>query len=122
MDTVNGSVMKTLFAPARDEPVVTSLLDTDFYKFPMNQLQRKWIREDDQARYGHKETWGETEVTFSWINRHADVVSPHEFIDIEELRAHLNAARELQFAPAELAYLRGMPLNPQNTKRMFSGW
>ena len=122
METVNGSVMEALFAPARDEAIVTSLLDTDFYKFPMNQLQRHWLSEADQAHFGGKETWGETEVTFSWINRHADVIKPHEYIDIEELRAHLNAARELNFTPAELSYLRGMPLNPQNTKRMFSGW
>lgn len=121
-ENVSGSVMKALFAPARDEPVVTSLLDTDFYKFPMNQLERQWMSPADQEKYGGLETWGKADVTFSWINRHRDVIKPHEYIDIEELRAHLNAARDLQFTPAELAYLRGMPINPQNTKRMFSGW
>ncbi len=120
-DGVQLSVNK-IFAQARGEQIVTSLLDTDFYKFPMNQLQKNWIPKEEQDKYWWGETWWETDVTFSWINRHHKEIKPHEVIDINELREQLEAVRKITFTPAELSYLRGMPIDPQMQHRMFSWW
>src|SRR3954466_1319833 len=74
------------------DPIVRSLLDTDFYKLLMLQM-----------------IWGlypKVDATFSLINRkHA--VHLAEEIDIEELRAQLDHARSLRFGKKEMIWLAG---------------
>ena len=74
------------------DPIVRSLLDTDFYKLLMLQM-----------------IWGlypKVDATFSLINRkHA--VHLAEEIDIEELRAQLDHARTLRFGKKEMIWLAG---------------
>ena len=76
----------------RLDPIIRSLLDTDFYKLLM--LQLIWRRHRDVP------------VTFSMINRSrsyrlADVVDEHE------LRAQLDHARTVGFTNRELIWLAG---------------
>jgi len=87
-----------VFAPASDEPIIQSLLDTDMYKFTMGQFINTY---DD---------WADTETTFSLIVR-SDDVRLAEVIPPAQLREQLDAARDLRFQPSELAYLRGLPLD-----------
>ena len=74
------------------DPIVRSLLDTDFYKLLMLQM-----------------IWGlypKVDATFSLINRkHAVHLS--EEIDIDELRAQLDHARTLRFSKKEMIWLAG---------------
>ena len=74
------------------DPIVRSLLDTDFYKLLMLQM-----------------IWGlypKVEATFSLINRkHA--VHLAEEIDEGELRAQLDHARTLRFTKKEMIWLAG---------------
>lgn len=74
------------------DPVVRSLLDTDFYKLLM--LQFIW------KKHFH------TNVTFSVINRTKSVRLTDE-VDIDELRAQLDHVRTLRFKKSEIAWLRG---------------
>jgi nicotinate phosphoribosyltransferase len=76
----------------RLDPIVRSLLDTDFYKLLM--LQLIW------RRYRHVHT------TFELINRTRSVRLA-EVIDEAELRAQLDHARTLRFAKKELIWLAG---------------
>ncbi len=76
----------------RLDPIVRSLLDTDFYKLLM--LQLIWRR--------HREV----PVTFSVINRTASVRLAEE-VDEAELRAQLDHARTLRFSNRELIWLGG---------------
>jgi len=76
----------------RIDPVVRTLLDTDFYKLLM--LQLIWAR--------HREV----PVTFGLINRTKSVRLADE-IDEGELRAQLDHARGLRFAKNELIWLAG---------------
>ena len=76
----------------RLDPIVRSLLDTDFYKLLMLQMIRH-IHPDVQA-------------TFSVINR-TKSVSLANIIDDGELRAQLDHAREVRFAKKELIWLAG---------------
>ena len=76
----------------RLDPIVRSLLDTDFYKLLM--LQLIWRRHPD------------TEATFALINRTRSVRLA-EAIDESELRAQLDHARGLRFAKKELIWLAG---------------
>jgi nicotinate phosphoribosyltransferase len=76
----------------RLDPIVRSLLDTDFYKLLMLQMIRR--------------LHPETQVTFSLINR-SKSVRLAEVIDEAELRAQLDHARTLRFAKKELIWLAG---------------
>lgn len=76
----------------RLDPIVRSLLDTDFYKLLMLQM-----------------IWGlyrDVDVTFSLINR-TTTVRLADAIDEGELRAHLDHARTLRFTQKELIWLAG---------------
>lgn len=74
------------------DPIVRSLLDTDFYKLLM--LQFIW------KKYYH------TRVSFAVTNRTKSVKLADD-IDINTLRAHLDYVRELKFRESELVWLRG---------------
>ncbi|KAF1688492.1 nicotinate phosphoribosyltransferase [Pseudoxanthomonas taiwanensis] len=76
----------------RLDPVVRSLLDTDFYKLLM--LQLIWQRYPD------------VQVTFELINRSREVRLA-EVIPEGELRAQLDHARTLRFTKKELIWLAG---------------
>lgn len=76
----------------RLDPIVRSLLDTDFYKLLM--LQLIWRRYRDVP------------VTFSVINRTTSVRLAEE-VDEAELRAQLDHARTLRFSNRELIWLGG---------------
>jgi nicotinate phosphoribosyltransferase len=74
------------------DPIVRSLLDTDFYKLLMLQM-----------------IWGlypDVEATFSLINRTTTVKLAEE-IDENELRAQLDHARTLRFGKKEMIWLAG---------------
>jgi nicotinate phosphoribosyltransferase len=74
------------------DPIVRSLLDTDFYKLMMLQM-----------------IWGlyrDVEVTFSLINRTTRVRVAEE-IDERELRDQLDHARTLRFTKKEMIWLAG---------------
>ena len=74
------------------DPIVRSLLDTDFYKLLMLQM-----------------IWGmhrERRVTFSLINRTTSVRIADE-VDEAELRAQLDYARTLRFTKREMIWLAG---------------
>lgn len=74
------------------DPIVRSLLDTDFYKLLMLQMIRG--------------LYPDTQVTFSLFNRNKDVLLAEE-IDIEELRDQLDHARTLRFSKKEMIWLAG---------------
>jgi nicotinate phosphoribosyltransferase len=76
----------------RIDPVIRSLLDTDFYKFLM--LQFIWLH--------HRAV----PVTFSLINR-TTAVPLADVIPESELRAQLDHARTLHFTKSELIWLAG---------------
>src|SRR5438128_1337697 len=76
----------------RLDPIVRSLLDTDFYKLLMQQMIREF--------------YPEQRVTFSVINRSRHVRLA-EVIDEGELRAQLDHARSIRFAKKELIWLAG---------------
>ncbi|WP_237151632.1 nicotinate phosphoribosyltransferase [Oryzibacter oryziterrae] len=74
------------------DPIIRSLLDTDFYKLLM--LQLIWRRYRD------------VQVTFSLINRNKQVLLAEE-IDEGELRAQLDYARSLKLNKKEWIWLAG---------------
>jgi len=76
----------------RLDPIVRSLLDTDFYKLLMLQMIRR--------------LYPDVQATFRLINRSA-AVRLADVIDEGELRAQLDHARSLRFAPKELIWLAG---------------
>ncbi|GEM72499.1 nicotinate phosphoribosyltransferase [Sphingomonas aquatilis] len=76
----------------RLDPVVRSLLDTDFYKLLM--LQLIWQRHAD------------VQATFALINRTTSV-RLGTVIDERELREQLDHARSLRFSKRELIWLAG---------------
>ncbi len=76
----------------RLDPIVRSLLDTDFYKLLMLQL----------IRHLHPDV----QVTFSLINR-SKTVRLGDLIDEAELRAQLDHARTVRFTKKELIWLAG---------------
>jgi nicotinate phosphoribosyltransferase len=76
----------------RLDPIVRSLLDTDFYKLLMLQL----------IHHLH----GDVHSTFSLINRTRTVRMADE-IDEAELRAQLDHARTVRFSKQELIWLAG---------------
>ena len=87
----------------RLDPIVRSLLDTDFYKLLMLQM----------IRHLHSDV----RVTFSLINRTRSVRLA-EMIDEAELRAQLDHARTIRFAKKELIWLAGNTF--YGRRRMFS--
>ena len=74
------------------DPVIRSLLDTDFYKLLM--LQFIWKH------------FPRTRVTFSLYNRHASVRMA-DIIHIEELKVQLQHVRGRRFRKSELVWLAG---------------
>jgi nicotinate phosphoribosyltransferase len=74
------------------DPIVRTLLDTDFYKLLMGQMiwEKHWA---DRA-------------TFALANRTTSVRLA-ELIDLGELKAQLEHARSLRFQPNELIWLNG---------------
>ena len=74
------------------DPIIRSLLDTDFYKLLMLQM-----------------IWGlypNVDATFSLINRTTSVALADD-VDEGELRAQLDHARTLRFAKKEMIWLAG---------------
>jgi len=74
------------------DPIIRSLLDTDFYKLLMLQM-----------------IWGlysDVNVTFSLINRTKSIRLADE-IDKDDLRAQLDHARSLRFTKKEMIWLAG---------------
>jgi nicotinate phosphoribosyltransferase len=85
------------------DPIVRSLLDTDFYKLLMLQM-----------------IWGlypKVDATFSLINRKSSVRLAEE-IDEDELRAQLDHARTLRFSKKEMIWLAGNSF--YGSKQIFS--
>src|SRR5258708_33828601 len=78
----------------RLDPIVRSLLDTDFYKLLMQQMIREF--------------YPSQQVTFSVINRSRHVRLA-EGIDEGELRAQLDHARTIGFPKNALLWLPGKP-------------
>ena len=76
----------------RLDPIVRSLLDTDFYKLLMLQMIRQ--------------LHPEVQATFSLINR-TTRVRLADIIDEGELRAQLDHARSIRFTKKELIWLAG---------------
>src|SRR5258705_1190804 len=76
----------------RLDPIVRSLLDTDFYKLLMLQMIREF--------------YPSQKVTFSVINRSRHVRLAG-IIDEAELRAQLDHARAIRFTKKELIWLAG---------------
>ena len=74
------------------DPIIRSLIDTDFYKLLMCQ-----------SVFGHKP---DTVVTFSLINRSRDVRLA-DLIDEGELREQLDHIRSLSLSRGESTWLRG---------------
>jgi nicotinate phosphoribosyltransferase len=87
----------------RLDPIIRSLLDTDFYKLLMLQMIR--------------ESYPDQRVTFSVINRSRHVRLA-EIIDEGELRAQLDHARTIRFSKKELIWLAGNTF--YGTTHMFS--
>ncbi|WP_157216567.1 nicotinate phosphoribosyltransferase [Flavisphingomonas formosensis] len=76
----------------RLDPIVRSLLDTDFYKLLMLQMIRH--------------LYHDVEATFAVINR-SKAVRIADMIDEAELRAQLDHVRTLRFSKKELIWLAG---------------
>ncbi len=87
----------------RLDPIVRSLLDTDFYKLLMLQM----------IRHLH----ADVEVTFSVLNR-TKAIRLADFIDKAELRAQLDHARFVRFGRKELIWLAGSSF--YGNERMFA--
>jgi nicotinic acid phosphoribosyltransferase len=91
----------------RLDPIVRSLLDTDFHKLPM--LQMIWREHRD------------VDVTFALINRTAHV-RVAEVVDQGELRAQLDHARRaLCEEGADLARRQQLPRQDADVRRGFPG-
>lgn len=90
--TVTDIASRTYNHSWRLDPIIRSLLDTDFYKLLMLQMIR--------------EAYPKQQVTFSVINRSRHVRLA-EIIDEGELRAQLDHARTIRFTKKELIWLAG---------------
>ena len=90
----------------RLDPIVRSLLDTDFYKLLMLQLIWRLHRD--------------TQATFALINRTRSVRLA-EVIDEGELRAQLDHARTLRLGKKELIWLAGNTLKEKLRGKESSG-
>ncbi|HEX8485871.1 nicotinate phosphoribosyltransferase [Sphingomonas sp.] len=87
----------------RLDPIVRSLLDTDFYKLLMLQMIR--------------DLHGDVQATFTLINRSGGVRLA-EIIDESELREQLDHARTVRLSKKELIWLAGNSF--YGTERMFA--
>ncbi|MDO6459154.1 nicotinate phosphoribosyltransferase [Granulosicoccaceae sp. 1_MG-2023] len=85
------------------DPIIRSLLDTDFYKLLMAQMVYR--------RHRH------VDVTFGLHNR-ATHVPLAKLIDEDELRAQLDHARQVSLSRGEVTWLRGNTF--YGKERMFS--
>lgn len=94
--------LKDIFAPANDEAIIQSFLDTDYYKFPMAYFIWKYPEYRD------------VEVTFELIIRDKKI-RPMEVIPEAALREQLNACRELVITQAECSFVGGMTLSDDKT-------
>ncbi|MEI8145865.1 MAG: nicotinate phosphoribosyltransferase [Alphaproteobacteria bacterium] len=74
------------------DPIIRSLLDSDYYKFSMQQLIRRFH--------------SDVTATFALTNR-TTVMRLADVIDEAELRAQLDHARTIRFTPGELIWLAG---------------
>jgi nicotinate phosphoribosyltransferase len=81
------------------DPIVRSLLDTDFYKLLMQQFI--WEHYPNES------------VSWRVRNRTASVKLAEQ-IDLGELREQLDHARTLRFTPSEIIYLRGQTFYGQH--------
>ena len=90
--TVTDIATRTYNHNFKLDPIIRSLLDTDFYKLLM--LQAIWQEHPD------------VDVTFSLINRSRHI-RLGDIIDEGELRAQLDHARSLRFTRQELIWLAG---------------
>src|ERR1700721_1412642 len=90
--TVTDIATRTYNHGWRLDPIVRSLLDTDFYKLLMLQMIRSF--------------YPDQHTTFSVINRSRHVRLA-EVIDEGELRAQLDHARTIRFSKKELIWLAG---------------
>lgn len=86
----------------RIDPIIRSLLDTDFYKLLMLQMVR--------------ERFPQTRVKFRLFNRNP-TIRLADIIDERELRAQLDHARTLRFDKSELIWLAGNSF--YGTEQMF---
>lgn len=86
---------------AKFEPIITSLLDTDFYKFTMGQVVFRKFRD--------------VNVKYAFKNR--SKVNLSHFINETDLRAQLDNVMNLEFNNSELHYLRG---TNEYSDRMFT--
>src|SRR3977135_4360479 len=89
---VTDIASRTYNRGCRLDPIVRSLLDTDFYKLLMLQMIREF--------------YPNQQVTFSVINRSRHVRLA-EVIDEGELPAQLDHARSIRFTKKELIWLAG---------------
>ena len=89
---VNDIATRVFTHAWRLDPIVRSLLDTDFYKLLM--LQLIWLRHRDVP------------VTFSLVNRSRRVRLAEE-VDEHELREQLDHARTVRLSKRELIWLAG---------------
>ena len=85
------------------DPIIRSLIDTDFYKLLMAQMIHK--------RHSN------VTVTFALHNR-ASHIPLADIIDEDELRAQLDHAREVRLSRGEVTWLRGNTFYGQ--QRMFT--
>src|SRR5246127_4649114 len=92
MTTFTDIATRTYNHGWRLDPIVRSLLDTDFYKLLMQQMIRDF--------------YPDTDTTFSVINRSTHVRLA-EVIDEGELRAQLDHDRTIRFSKKELIWLAG---------------
>ncbi|MBT6690889.1 MAG: nicotinate phosphoribosyltransferase [Chloroflexi bacterium] len=76
----------------KDRPIITSLMDIDFYKLTMGQLIFLM--------------YPDVQTTFRFINRTKGVPLSH-YVDIGELREQLQHVQTLRVNNTELHYLRG---------------
>lgn len=76
------------------KPIITSLLDTDFYKFTMGQVVFNKFK-DVQVKY---------------VFKNRSKVDLSHFIDQHELQSQLDNVRSLKFNYNELCYLRGLKI------------
>ncbi|MCS4089392.1 nicotinate phosphoribosyltransferase [Rhizobium sp. BK176] len=88
IDLANRAYVHTF----RIDPVIRSLLDTDFYKLLMQQMVF--------------EKFPDTKVKFRLFNRNP-AIRLADIIDENELRAQLDHARTLRFDKSELIWLAG---------------
>src|SRR3954447_1982609 len=93
MSTILTDIAKRVYDHTwKLDPIVRSLLDTDFYKLLMLQM-----------------IWGlhrDVDVTFSLINRAKSIRIADE-IDEGELRAQLDYARTIRLSKREMIWLAG---------------